>query len=578
MSKNILRLAGLLLIAVVIIVGSVYLITRRPKVVYQYDQVKIGEIIETVDVSGLVKAAENIDLSFERSGKINKKYVTVGDQVKAGQALLSLDNADAAAALAQAQAALDKQLAGNRPEYIAQLAAAVSQAEANFDQVTAVSANSIHAAEAVKLTAENNLKLAQGGEDSRIVEDAYENTAALLQAAQNTLTNALTKADNILGMDNAVANDKFENLLSVKDLSKLYTAKDKYSQAKIQQQTFSQAVDFSVSSGHDQIEKEIAAADLALAATRDLLGAISAVLDNTVTGADLSLNELDAMKTVIQGVRAEIVAKVASLTEQKHAIATAKNSYTTYQIAFNKVVQDLDDIKKKNTADVAAAQAALDKARAVLADAKNPPREVDLASFRAAVYAAQVNYDKTIMTAPFAGLISRQEGELGILALPNVPLVSLISNNKYQVEIYVAETDLPKIKIGDSAVVTLDNLGNDQELPAQLIKIDPAASQLANGTSAYKATLQFANEDERLKVGLAANVKIIGAEKDNALVIPAHDVMQKNGEYFVMILNSEGSAEQKAVGVGLKGKDDRWEITSGLQAGDAVISFSSLNN
>ncbi|MFA5109559.1 MAG: efflux RND transporter periplasmic adaptor subunit [Patescibacteria group bacterium] len=578
MSKNILKLSGLLLIAVVIIVGSVYLITRRPKVVYQYDQAKIGKIVETVDVSGLVKAAENIDLSFERSGKINKKYVTVGDQVNAGQTLLTLDNADATAALAQAQAALDKQLAGNRPEYIAQLEAAVSQAEANFNQVTAVSANSIHAAEAVKLTAENNLKLAQGGEDSRIVEDAYENTAAFLQAAQNTLANALTKADNILGMDNAVANDKFENLLSVKDLSKLYTAKDKYSQAKIQQQTFSRTVDFSASSGRDQIEKEITAADLALAATRDLLEAISAVLDNTVTGADLSLNELDVMKTVIQGVRAEIVAKVSSLTEQKHAIATAKNSYTTYQIAFNKVVQDLDDIKKKNIADVAAAQAALDKARAVLTDAKNPPREVDLASFRAAVYAAQVNYDKTIMTAPFAGLISRQEGELGTLALPNVPLVSLISNNKYQVEIYVAETDLPKIKIGDSAIVTLDNLGNDQKLPAQLIKIDPAASQLANGTSAYKATLQFVNEDERLKVGLAANVKIIGAKKDDALVIPAHDVVQKNGEYFVMILNSEGNAEQKAVSVGLKGKDDRWEITSGLQAGDAVISFSSLNN
>ncbi len=578
MSKNILKLVLVLSAVVAVIVGSVYLITRRSKVAYQYDQIKTGKVTETVNVSGTVKAAESIDLSFERSGKINKKYVAVGDQVKAGQVLLSLDNADMSAQLAQAQAALDKQLAGSRPEYLAQLEAAVSQAEASYNQVKAASDNTIHSSEALKLTAENNLKLASGGESSQIVEDAYDNATTFLQSTQNTLTNALTKADNILGVDNVSVNDRFESLLSVRDFSRLNLAKDKYNQAKIKQQDFSQAVNSLTSSDHAKVEAAMLSADSALVATRDLLSSITSVLEATIISINLSGTELDLMKTVIQSTRTEIAAKVTALTDQKHAIATAKNSYTTYQIAFNKASQDLEDIKKKTAADVAAAQAGLDKARAVLADAKNPPREVDLASFRASVYAAQVNYSKTILTAPFDGVVSRQAGELGTLAMPNIPLVSVIGNNKYQVDVYVAETDLNKIKVNNSAIITLDNLGSNIEFPAQVIKIDPAATQVAGGASAYKATLQFTNEDERLKVGLGANVKIIGSTKDNVLIIPAHDVVQKNGEYFAMVLNSNQTLEQKPVVLGLKGENDQWEVVSGLQAGDSVVSFSSINN
>jgi len=578
MSKNIFKLGLLLIIVITLIAGTVYFTTRRPEVVYQYDQAKLGKITEIVSVGGIIKASENIDLSFERSGKIIKKYVVVGDQVKAGQVLLNLDNADAAASLAQAQAALNKALAGNRPEYIAQLDAAQKQAEANLNQVKAVSLNNIHTAETGKLTAENNLKLTQGGDNSQIVGDAYESALALLQGIQNSLVNSLTKADNILGVDNASANDKFEKNLSVLDSSNLNIAKDKYNQAKTKQQDFSQAINVAVLSDHNQIEATITSADSALAITRDLLNAVTAVLDKTIVSVDLSVNELDAMKTVIQSARTDIASKITALTEQKHAITTAKNSYTTYQIANNKAAQDLDDIIKRTTADISAAQAALDKAKAVLADAKNPPREVDLAGFRAAVSAAAVNYNKTVLVAPFAGTISRQDGEIGSLALSNVPIVSIISNNKYQVEIFVAETDLPKIKIGNTALVTLDNLGNDPEFPAQLIKIDPAATQSVNGTSAYKVTLQFVNEDERLKVGLAVNVRIIGTEKDNALIIPAHDVVQKNGQYFVMVLNSKKILEQKPVEIGLKNKDGQWEVISGLQAGDSIISFSSINN
>jgi len=277
------------------------------------------------------------------------------------------------------------------------------------------------------------------------------------------------------------------------------------------------------------------------------------MLNNTPPVGTLSQTSLDTMKANISLARTNIAGKYATLIAGGQAINAGRSNYNSLKTV-------------------------ADRAVAALNDAKNPPRAVDLAGARAAVAAAQVNYDKTVLKAPFDGTISRQDGELGTLTVPGVPLVSIISNNKYQVEVYIAETDLPKVTIGANAEITLDNLSADQKFPATVIKLDPAASQLSNGTSAYKATLQFVNEDDRLKVGLTVNVKIIGPTKDNVLIIPAHDLVQKNGQYFAMVLNTNKTLEQKAVEVGLKSDNDNLEIVSGLNTGDQIVSFSSLNN
>ncbi|MEI7451642.1 MAG: efflux RND transporter periplasmic adaptor subunit [Candidatus Falkowbacteria bacterium] len=576
MSKNITKFVLILAAFVLVAVTLVFLITRRSNVAYQYDQVMVGKVTETVNVNGNVKAAEGLDLSFQVPGKIAQKNVNVGDKVKAGQTLLSLDNADSAAQLAQAQAALDKQLAGNRPEYLAQLQAAVDQAQAGYNQVSVVAGNSVHTAQSVKETADNNLKMAQGGDDSRIVGDAYENAANFLPAVQNSISNAMTKADNILGLDNTFANDKFEKLLSAKDPSKLNLANNAYYTAKLKVQDFLLNSAISEPVNHAKVDVALVSADSALTATRDTLSAVSFVLDNTISGADLNSSELDAMKTTVTGVRTDIGAKISALTDQKHAIATAKDSYANYQVAADKAAQDLSDITKKTTADVAAAQAALDGAKAVLANAKNPPREVDLASYRAAVAGAAAVYNKTILTAPFDGTISRADAQVGLLTSAGVSPLSIISNSKYQIDAYVTENDLAKIKLGDNAVVTLDNLGAGVEFPAQLIKIDLAASPSTNGTTAYKISLQFNNDDDRLRVGLSANIKITSGEKDNALLLPSRDMVQKNGQYFVTTLKADQSLEQKQVEIGLRGDDGNWEIVSGLAEGDKIVSFSAL--
>src|SRR5438477_6543005 len=65
-----------------------------------------GSVIQSVAVSGSVAASNQTKMSFKTAGKIAALYVSVGQQVTAGQPLAKLDTTDLDAALAQAQANL----------------------------------------------------------------------------------------------------------------------------------------------------------------------------------------------------------------------------------------------------------------------------------------------------------------------------------------------------------------------------------------------------------------------------------------------------------------------------------------
>src|SRR5438270_10533596 len=65
-----------------------------------------GSVIQSVAVSGSVAASNQTKMIFKTAGKIAAVYVSVGQQVTAGQPLAKLDTTDLEAALAQAQANL----------------------------------------------------------------------------------------------------------------------------------------------------------------------------------------------------------------------------------------------------------------------------------------------------------------------------------------------------------------------------------------------------------------------------------------------------------------------------------------
>jgi multidrug efflux pump subunit AcrA (membrane-fusion protein) len=112
-------------IVVVIILIIFVVVFRGSSTKYETTIAKRGNFKLEVSASGRVVAKDRADLGFEQNGKISAIYAKVGDSVKIGSPIASIENADLKAELAQKSANLAKEqaklaslLQGTRPEQL----------------------------------------------------------------------------------------------------------------------------------------------------------------------------------------------------------------------------------------------------------------------------------------------------------------------------------------------------------------------------------------------------------------------------------------------------------------------------
>ncbi len=278
------------------------------------------------------------------------------------------------------------------------------------------------------------------------------------------------------------------------------------------------------------------------------------------------------MKAAIQGARGSVAAQETAVIASSQAITNAKNSYGTLEIAYEKAQHDLTNATASANALIKLKESAYAQAQANVKTKTQPVRSVDLEPLRAALNAASVAYDMTILRSPTAGTVSRVDGKVGGMALPNVPLVSVINVHALQADLLLPETDVSKVKVGNPVSVTIDAYGTDTTFDATVVKVDPA-SKTVNGQTGYTVTIQFTKEDERIKPGMTANADIVTAEKTDVVAVPVQSVIQRDGKTYVLEDGESGKPKEVEIGVGIRSGDGFWEVTSGLNAGDRIIQF-----
>ena len=114
---------------------------------------------------------------------------------------------------------------------------------------------------------------------------------------------------------------------------------------------------------------------------------------------------------------------------------------------------------------VQAAEAELASARATLALVREGPRAEDrqaarrrLDEARAAVRTAALNLQKARLRAPSAGIVVSRNFEVGEMVQPGVPVVTMEDLSAPWVEIFVPETEIGKVRLGDRFSVTVDSM------------------------------------------------------------------------------------------------------------------------
>ncbi len=197
-----------------------------------------------------------------------------------------------------------------------------------------------------------------------------------------------------------------------------------------------------------------------------------------------------------------------------------------------------------------------------------PYQEARVKSARAILLGYEAELQKSIIKAPFNGLITKQDAKIGMSAFADQTLVSMISDSNYGVDTYAPEVYISQIKLGDKAKVVLNSYGSNQEFSATVSHIDPAALE-RDGVPTYKVELIFDSNDERIKSGMTGDVEIMTEVSNPTFWIPGAALIDQGGMSYVKIKTGEAT-ELRKVQVGER-RPEEIEILDGLLVGDELI-------
>lgn len=474
--------------------------------------VTVGDLAASATASGQVVAQRSADLALATSGRVSGILVNVGDQVTAGDVLVTLTATDLERAVATAQQALiiqqarlDELRAGASAEQIAAAQAAVTSAQMRLDGLLAgPNAQQVAAAEASVRAANANVWAASERLDLARVGPSQ---AEILQAQAN-----LDAANNAVG-----------------SLERAYQV----------------VLDCCLGPTEEQVRFALEAARASVVAAQQKVNELQAGADpNSVAAAQATLGVASANRDAAQANLA-LLQRGASETE----IATAQSQLAQAQAALDGLLNGV------SAEQLATAQAQVEQARIALQRTQN-------------------DLTKAQLTAPFDGIVTAIYIHEGEIAAGRA--VSLIDTNSLEVVLSVGEFDLFTIAPGQNASITLEPFANTTISSTVVAIGPKSNAATDTGPASYDVHLSLQNVDLPVRVGMSANANLTTAERKGVLLVPNRAIIadRQSGKYYVNVIQGgdllSGEVVRTEVTTGLRDAQFT-EITGGLVEGDKII-------
>nr|WP_321468734.1 efflux RND transporter periplasmic adaptor subunit [uncultured Desulfobulbus sp.] len=194
----------------------------------------------------------------------------------------------------------------------------------------------------------------------------------------------------------------------------------------------------------------------------------------------------------------------------------------------------------------------------------------------ARVDAAKATLERTVLTAPFDGIVAEVNGEIGEYLTPSppgiatLPAVDLINMDSLYVAAPIDEIDAAQIQVDMAVRISLDAFPR-QHFPGKVHAISPYVLEVAKQarTVEIEANFDAKTVPPNLLAGYSADVEIIVATRTDTLRIPSEALMADGTVY--LIDKTSNRVSKKKITPGLA----NWkftEITAGLAPGEQVVT------
>jgi len=289
---------------------------------------------------------------------------------------------------------------------------------------------------------------------------------------------------------------------------------------------------------------------------------VAAAIRDTVVDAIAATGQIEAIQSI--ELRPEVSGRITDLLVREGQ-----------EVGAGTALFKVDDAELK--AQVAQAEAERQLARQALERTKqliaqNASSTSDLEQAEAKSRGADANYDllktrldRTMVRAPFAGVIGRRLVSIGTYVSPQTPLITLQSVNPQHASFDVPERYADRLRRGQLVSFQVAALPG-KNFSGEVVFVDPVVS-LPGRTILIKARVP--NNEHQLQAGMFIEARLATNIRPNAVVVPEDALLPMQGATFVWVVK-DAKASQRQVTVGVRTAG--WaEVQSGVEAGDQVV-------
>jgi multidrug efflux pump subunit AcrA (membrane-fusion protein) len=276
----------------------------------------------------------------------------------------------------------------------------------------------------------------------------------------------------------------------------------------------------------------------------------------------------DMVDEIERNIQAAEAYKTAAEAEQNLSLST----YNRYKALLDKKSvsqQEFDQVEaryRSRTADLERANAQI---KSYLARREQALAKIEQA--RAEVSHAEISISYARIQSPISGVVAVKQTEVGVLATPGAPLLTVEDNAHYRLEAVVEESMIGKIRLGDLVGVVIEALG-PMEWGGKVIEISPASDP---GSRSLIVKIDLVSKERKgrsqafLRSGLFGKARFLSGER-TLVAIPAKAILPRGQLQGVYVVDSANIARLRLIQVG-KSYGERVEVLSGLRDGERIL-------
>jgi RND family efflux transporter MFP subunit len=287
-------------------------------------------------------------------------------------------------------------------------------------------------------------------------------------------------------------------------------------------------------------------------------GEVLATLDDAEARAEVALRQ------------AQVEAARARLAEIQSALANAEREFERQR-----------ELEARKLTSVSALDAARTQAEALRARLASQQSEVKVTE--EALHGARVQFDNTIVRAPFAGVVTVKAAQPGEMISPisagggsiRTGIGTIVDMDSLEIQVDVSEAYINRVQAGQPVEAVL-NAYPDWRIPAEVIAIVPTADR---SKATVKVRIALRAKDSRIVPEMGVRVAFLeeqsaptGAPAASAapgVLVPSAAIRQDGGNDVIYVMRDD-RAQRRVVTLGRVTGDSR-QVQAGVSAGESVI-------